>query len=127
MKSRVGVLTLLIVLVMATIPTATCAANDKIQIVTELSNGKTIHLSSGDSFYLVLVDNPSVRNIWDFEGAVYSGLNLASKQDISYNLGGPVTHILKIEATDKGQQSVTINHYNIGTIDKTFELKVVVT
>jgi YVTN family beta-propeller protein len=101
----------------------------QIKVITDQASGKTIILKKGDEFCLILINMPGARDFWDIPNTVLSNdLKLIKETDI--NLGssgivcGPVMHILEIQAVNNDCQSIKVDHYNLGKVDRTFKLKI---
>ena len=72
---------------------------------------------------------PGARDFWDTSNAVLSnGLKLIKKTDINLGpsgmVGGSVMHILEIQSVKSDCQSLKVDHYNLGKVDRTFKIKV---
>ena len=105
------------------------SAVDQTKVITDQARGKTIVLKNGDEFCLILFDMPGARDFWDTSNAVLSnGLKLIKETDINLGssgmVGGSVMHILEIQAVNSDCQSLKVDHYNLGKVDRTFKIKV---
>jgi predicted secreted protein len=133
-KTRLAIAALFISFILVTIPTALCetpSTMDHIKVINEKDSGKTIVLKNEDEFCLILFDQPGARNFWDIQDAVLSdGLKIIKETDINLGqpgiVGGPAMHIVEIGTVNSGSQSLKINHWSMGTVDRIFKLKVIV-
>jgi inhibitor of cysteine peptidase len=132
---RLRITALLIVLILATIPTALCstqATTFNNRVITIADNGTTIFLSQGETFRLMLVEKQSTGYSWQLklskglcvtkeeiiQGLSGSGLDLIqqntassgsipiSQSSIIPAAGNPETHIWTIKLLKCGLQNV---------------------
>ncbi|MGA9188777.1 MAG: protease inhibitor I42 family protein [Methanosarcina sp.] len=115
-KTRLGIMGLIICLIMAAIPAAVCStphATGHHKIITEADNEKSTYLKKGDSFYLMLKENPSTGYSWEL--SLSKGLSLLSdkyyspeysKKGEKFIVGAAGFHLWEIKAVAAGKQQV---------------------